>query len=46
MDIRKKLFAQELGLGMGGMGRGKLFFLLPLEYNLPFFNVYYYFGRS
>lgn len=45
MEIRKKLFAKELGLGMGGMGRGKLFFVLPLEYNLAFLNVYY-FGRT
>lgn len=36
MEIRKKLFAKEVGPGMGGMGRGKLFLLLPLEYSLTF----------
>lgn len=46
MEIRKKLFAKEVGPGMGGMGRGKLFLLLPLRVQFDFFNVYYYFGRN
>lgn len=36
MEVNKKLFAKKLEFGVGGMRRGKLFFLLALADYLAF----------